>query len=143
MGCTPLKSTVWILLRLVHKIMRAIGQVLWLFNCWTFRVSFVVYTDSFVGSTWASDSDLGRSWKRVVICIGLWGLEDLCLDVCSVFCGCFSSTYQVLLHEEMVEITLFQHTPCRYLPASLIDRHPIWPPQPCIAPTHGHLCEYL
>ena len=43
--------------------MRAIGQVLWLFNCWTFRVSFVVYTDSFVGSTWASDSDLGRSWR--------------------------------------------------------------------------------
>ena len=35
--------------------------------------------------------------KRVVICIGLWGLEDLCLDVCSVFCGCFS---EVLLRRE-------------------------------------------
>ena len=30
--------------------MRAICQVLWLFNCWTFQVSFVVCTDSFVGS---------------------------------------------------------------------------------------------
>ena len=35
--------------------------------------------------------------KRVVICIGLWGLEDLCLDVCSVFGGCFS---EVLLRYE-------------------------------------------
>ena len=43
--------------------MRAIGQVLWLFDCWTFRVSFVIYTDSFVGSMWASDLDLGRSWR--------------------------------------------------------------------------------
>ena len=34
----------------VHEIMRAICQVLWLFNCWTFQVSFVVCTDSFVGS---------------------------------------------------------------------------------------------
>ena len=34
--------------------------------------------------------------KRVVICIGLWGLEDLCL-VCSVFGGCFS---EVLLRYE-------------------------------------------
>ena len=34
----------------------------------------------------------------------------------------------------MVKITLFQHTPCRYLPVSLIDRHPIWPPQP----VHSH-----
>ena len=59
----PLKSTVLISLRSVHKIMRVIDQVLWLFNCWTFRVSFVVCTDSFVGSTWASDSDLGRSWR--------------------------------------------------------------------------------
>ena len=37
MGCTPLKSTVLVLLRSVHEIMRAICQVLWLFNCWTFR----------------------------------------------------------------------------------------------------------
>ena len=29
-------------LRSVHEIMRAICQVLWLFNCWTFQVSFVV-----------------------------------------------------------------------------------------------------
>ena len=43
--------------------MRAIDQVLWLFNCWTFQVSFVVCSGSFVGSTWASDSDLGRSWR--------------------------------------------------------------------------------
>ena len=43
--------------------MRAIGQVLWLFNCWTFQVSFVICTDSFIRSTWASDSDLGRSWR--------------------------------------------------------------------------------
>ena len=35
--------------------------------------------------------------KRVVICIGLWGLEDLCLDVCFVFGGCFS---EVLLRYE-------------------------------------------
>ena len=34
----------------------------------------------------------------------------------------------------MVEIMLFQHTPCQYLPASLIDQHPIWPPQP----VHSH-----
>ena len=32
-------------------------------NCWTFQVSFVVCTDSFVGSKWASDFDLGRSWR--------------------------------------------------------------------------------
>ena len=38
--------------------MRVICQVLWLFNCWTFQVSFVVCADSFVGSMWASDSDL-------------------------------------------------------------------------------------
>ena len=47
------------------------------------------------------------------------------------------SMYQVLLHAEMLwngEITLFQHMPCRYLPVSLIDRHPIWPPQP----VHSH-----
>ena len=44
------------------------------------------------------------------------------------------STYQVLLHEEIVKITLFQHTPCWYLPVSLIDWHPIWPPQP----VHSH-----
>ena len=50
-GEAGLKSTVSILLRSVHEIMRAIGEVLWLFNCWTFRVSFVVCTDSFVGST--------------------------------------------------------------------------------------------
>ena len=50
MGCTPLKSTVSVLLCSVHEIMRAIGQVLWLFNCWTFQVSFLVCTDSFVGS---------------------------------------------------------------------------------------------
>ena len=35
--------------------------------------------------------------KRVVICIGLWGLKDLCLVVCSVFGGCFS---EVLLRYE-------------------------------------------
>ena len=35
--------------------------------------------------------------KRVVICIGLWGLEDLCLDGCSVFGECFS---EVLLRCE-------------------------------------------
>ena len=40
-GCTPLKSTFLVLLRSVHKIMRAVCQVLWLFNCWTFEVSFV------------------------------------------------------------------------------------------------------
>ena len=39
-------------------------------------------------------NDLVRRWKvleakRVVICIGLWGLEDLVWMVCSVFCGCF------------------------------------------------------
>ena len=50
-GEAGLKSTVSVSLRLVHKIMRAIGQVLWLFTCWTFEVSFVVCTDSFVGST--------------------------------------------------------------------------------------------
>ena len=51
MGCTPLKSTVLVSLPSVHEIMRVISQVLWLFNCWTFQVSFVVCTDSFVGST--------------------------------------------------------------------------------------------
>ena len=55
-GEAGLKSMVSISLRSVHEIMRAIGQVLWLFNCWTFWVSFVVYTDSFVRSTWASVS---------------------------------------------------------------------------------------
>ena len=29
-----------------------------------------------------------------------------------------------------VKITIFQHMPCRYLPDTLIDWHPIWPPQP-------------
>ena len=57
-----------------------------------------------------------------------------CYLMCSAFFPCLTSTYQVLLHEEIVEITLFQHTPCRYLPISLIDRHPIWPPQP----VHSH-----
>ena len=50
-GEVGLKSTVSVSLHLVHKIMRAICQVLWLFNCWTFQVSFVICTDSFVGST--------------------------------------------------------------------------------------------
>ena len=57
-----------------------------------------------------------------------------CYLMCSAFFPCLTSTYQVLLHEEIVEITLFQHTPCRYLPISFIDRHPIWPPQP----VHSH-----
>ena len=50
-GEAGLKSTVLISLCSVHKIMRAIFQFLWLFNCWTFQVSFVICTDSFVGST--------------------------------------------------------------------------------------------
>ena len=50
-GETGLKSTFLVSLRSVHEIMRAVCQVLWLFNCWTFQVSFVVCTDSFVGST--------------------------------------------------------------------------------------------
>ena len=36
---------------LVHEIMRAICRVLWLFNCWTFQVSLVICTDSFIRST--------------------------------------------------------------------------------------------
>ena len=43
--------------------MRSISGKFWHFNCWAFQVLFVVCTDSFVGSTWVSDSDLGRSWR--------------------------------------------------------------------------------
>ena len=50
-GEAGLKSTVLISLRSVHKIMRVICQFLWLFNCWAFQVSFVICTDSFIGST--------------------------------------------------------------------------------------------
>ena len=38
--------------------MRTISCEFWQFNCWTFQVSFVVCTDSFVDSTGASDSVL-------------------------------------------------------------------------------------
>ena len=43
-----LKSMVSVLLCSVHEIMRAICQVLWLFNCWTFQVplSFVLIPSS-------------------------------------------------------------------------------------------------
>ena len=46
-GEAGLKSMVSISLLSVHEIMRAISNVLWLFNCWTFQVSFVVCTNSF------------------------------------------------------------------------------------------------
>ena len=50
-GEAGLKSMFLVSLGSVHEIMRAVCQVLWLFNCWTFQVSFVICTDFFVGST--------------------------------------------------------------------------------------------
>ena len=44
--------------------MRPICCRFWQFNCWTFKVSFVVCTSSFVGSAWASSLVLDlRLWR--------------------------------------------------------------------------------
>ena len=44
--------------------MRPICWKFWQFNCWAFQVSFVVCTDSFVVSTWASGLILDtKSWS--------------------------------------------------------------------------------
>ena len=53
--------------------MRSISCEFWQFNCWTFQVSFVVCTDSFVDSTGASDSvlDLVRGG---LVCHIYWAL---------------------------------------------------------------------
>ena len=49
--------------------MRPICCRFWQFNCWTFKVSFVVCTSSFVGSTWASGSVLDlRLWRTSLSC---------------------------------------------------------------------------
>ena len=64
----------------------------WQFNCWTFQVSFVICTSSFVDSTWASglilDFRLWRTSCHIYWAVGsrralLWGL-----DLCSSFVVC-------------------------------------------------------
>ena len=64
--------------------MRPIRCEFWQFNCWTFQVFFVVCTDSFVVSTWASDSIL-ESLGGQASCHLYWALgsQDFCSDGCS------------------------------------------------------------
>ena len=46
------------------EIMRPICCEFWQFNCWTFQVSFVICTNSFIDSTWASSFILDlRLWR--------------------------------------------------------------------------------
>ena len=56
--------------------MRSISCKFWQFNCWTFQVSFVVCTDSFVDSTGASDLVLGLV-RGGLVCHIYWALGGL------------------------------------------------------------------
>ena len=59
--------------------MRLISCEFWQFNCWTFQVSFVVCTDSFVDYTGASDSvlDLVRGGTSLSYILGSGVLRSL------------------------------------------------------------------
>ena len=63
--------------------MRLIYQVLWPINCWAFLVSFVVCTDSFVGSMW---------WASLLVleaklgCLVYWALGSQRCFFDDLFC---------------------------------------------------------
>ena len=62
--------------------MRTICCEFWQFNCWTFQVSFVICTDSFIVSTWASGSILDtKYWGTSLpyISLGCGLSKSLCL----------------------------------------------------------------
>ena len=127
--------------------MRPICCRFWQFNCWTFKVSFVVCTSSFVGSAWASSLVLDlRLWRASSLsCMlgsGLSRSPPLVLG--SMFFICGLSFYLDVVDSHLL-LSLAGLVHCNTAPALVKHSHKLWS---CLPPlvmlgNHPLFTDYL